>query len=139
MAYSPFQINAPAMNQPSFDFGFQSGYDPSLVGQANTAIAGMQPGTGGGWSLFGGPNQAGVLPTAIQGVNALAQGWLGFQQLDLAKDTLSFQKEAFNKNYANQRQLTNQQLLDRQRARYAANPNAYAAPDAGWQGQNLIR
>lgn len=134
--YNPFQTA-----QPSFDFGFQSGFDPSLVGQTNNAISNMTApaGSQGGWNWFGGQNTAGIVPTAVQGINALAQGWLGFQQLDLAKDNLAFQKDAFNKNYANQRQLTNQQLMDRQRARYAANPNAYAAPDTGWQGQNLIR
>lgn len=156
---NPFAINNPMQNyQPSFDFGVQSPYtapntggfqnpmtntyNPTFANDFNNSINTLATPTGVGgnnWSWFGGQNQAGVLPTAIQGIGALAQGWLGFQQLNLAKDSLAFQKDAFSKNFENQRQLTNQQLLDRQRARYAANPNAYAAPDTAWQGSNLIK
>lgn len=159
---NPFAINNPMQNyQPSFDFGLQNPYTaPSNGGFQNPLSTSMNPmqlnntyqqtplsfstgvptdTAGNTWSWFGNQNQAGVLPTAIQGIGALAQGWLGFQQLNLAKDSLAFQKDAFSKNFENQRQLTNQQLMDRQRARYAANPNAYASPDAAWQGSNLIK
>lgn len=53
--------------------------------------------------LFGDANGAGAL-TQVAGVgNALAQSWLGFQQYGLAQDMFSFQKDAFNKNYAMQK------------------------------------
>lgn len=53
--------------------------------------------------IFGGANGAGAL-TQVAGVgNALAQSWLGFQQYGLAQDMFSFQKDAFNKNYAMQK------------------------------------
>ena len=56
-------------------------------------------------SLFGsvGPNGA-INPGAVQQVaglgSALAQSWLGFQQYNLAQDAFSFQKDAFNKQFA---------------------------------------
>ena len=135
-------------NMPNTGFDFNAQWNPqqAYMQQQNIQSPMQSPMSGmntmgtqqPSWSWFGGENQMGVIPAGIQGLSALAQGWLGFQQLGLAKDSLAFQKDAFNKNYENQRQLTNQQLLDRQRARAAANPNAYASPDAAWQGQNLI-
>lgn len=134
------------MPNTRFDFNAQWNPQQAYMQQQNIQSPMQSPMSGmntmgtqqPSWSWFGGENQMGVVPAGIQGLSALAQGWLGFQQLGLAKDSLAFQKDAFSKNYENQRQLTNQQLLDRQRARAAANPNAYASPDAAWQGQNLI-
>lgn len=62
---------------------------------------------------------------AIQGLGGLAQSWLGFKQLGLAKDQFNFQKDAFTQNYNMQAQTMNRQLEDRQRARLSANPNGY--------------
>ena len=62
------------------------------------------------------------------GLNALQGGlnaYMGMKQYGLAKDSLAFSKEQFNKNYAAQRAMTNSSLEDRQNARIAANPNAY--------------
>ena len=42
----------------------------------------------------------------------------GWQQNKLAKQQLAFQKDAFNKQYAAQRGLTNSQLQDRETRRY---------------------
>lgn len=142
---SPYgSMSMPTNNwsSPQFNMSSQGMYD-AYQAQPMTSRMGGSAGVGttpadSSWSLWGNQNQMGVIPAGIQGLSALAQGWLGFQQLGLAKDSLAFQKDAFNKNYENQRQLTNQQLMDRQRARAAANPNAYASPDAAWQGQNLI-
>lgn len=72
----------------------------------------------GGWV---GP-AAGIASTifgAIQGNN----------QLKLAKDSFAESKRQFDANYAAQRQSTNTQLEDRQRARVAANPGAYESVD----------
>ena len=57
------------------------------------------------------------------------QGYLGLQQLDMAKDNLAFQKDSFSKQFENQRTLTNTQMQDRQNARVASNPGAYSSTD----------
>jgi len=73
-------------------------------------------------SLFGGidangmQSQGSFLPM-VQGLGALGQGYLGFQQLGLAQDQFNFQKDSFAKNWANQTQLTNNALYDREKLR----------------------
>ena len=42
--------------------------------------------------------------------STLLNGYLGMKQYGLAKDSLAFEKDSFNKNYAAQKQLTNNQL-----------------------------
>ena len=58
----------------------------------------------------------------------LAQGGLnaytGMKQLGIAEDSLAFQKDAFSKQFENQRKLTNAQLEDRQKSRVAFGPSA---------------
>ena len=73
--------------------------------------------------------------TTINGFGGLALGaasglgnlWMGMKNYGLAKDQLAFQEDAYAKNYAAQKQTTNASLEDRQRARVAANPAAYAS------------
>lgn len=73
--------------------------------------------------------------TAVNGFGGLALGaasglgnlWMGMKNYGLAKDQLAFQKDAYAKNYAAQKQTTNASLEDRQRARVAANPAAYVS------------
>ena len=43
--------------------------------------------------------------------------YLGLQQLDVAKDTLNFQKDAFSKQFGAQQKLTNDQLRWQHKAR----------------------
>lgn len=59
---------------------------------------------------------------ALQGLGGL---YLDMQQYNLANDSLAFQKDSFNKQFAVQKNLTNSQLEDRQRARVASNAGAY--------------
>lgn len=62
---------------------------------------------------------------ALGAGQGLFNAWLGMQQLGLAKDTLSFNKDQFNKNFGAQQKTTNARLEDRQRARVASNAGAY--------------
>lgn len=62
-----------------------------------------------------------ALGAATGGMNA----WLGMKQLDLAKKTFNFKKDAFNLNFAQQQKTINTAMEDRQRARVAANSGAY--------------
>jgi len=72
----------------------------------------------GGWA-------SPVLQTATAGMHA----YLGLQQLNLMKDNLAFQKDAFSKQFENQRTTTNTQLSDRQNARNASG-SGYESTDS---------
>ena len=61
---------------------------------------------------------------------SILDGWLGMQQLGLAKDNLAFQKNAFSKQFENQRTLINNDLQDRQNARIAASPGMFQDTEA---------
>lgn len=61
-----------------------------------------------------------VISTAF----GLGNLYLALKNYGIAKDSLKFQKDAFNKNYTAQRNLINSSLEDRQRRRVQENPNA---------------
>ena len=84
---------------------------------------------GSSWNGWGG-QALGLL----QGVGS---AYMGLQQYGLAKDQLQFSKDAFNKNYAAQTKMTNASLMDRQRARVAANSGAYQSV-GDYMAQNRI-
>lgn len=63
------------------------------------------------------------------GANAF-QAYGSYKQLGHAKKMLSESKRQFNLNYDSQKKLTNGQLRDRQKARYASNSNAYESPSS---------
>lgn len=62
---------------------------------------------------------------ALGTAQGLGSIYMGMKQSELQKDSLNFQKDAFNKNYAAQKSQINSQLEDRQRARIASNSGAY--------------
>lgn len=64
---------------------------------------------------------------ALSGLQGLGNSYMGMKQYGLAEDALKEQKRQFNINYEAQRKMTNAQLSDRQRARVASNPGAYAS------------
>lgn len=55
----------------------------------------------------------------------LFSGYMGLQQLGMAKKAFGENQRQFNLNYDAQRRTTNAALADRQRARLASNPGAY--------------
>ena len=59
----------------------------------------------------------------LQTLGNLMGAWNGYQQNKLAKQQFAFQQDAFNKQYAAQRALTNSQLEDRQRRRVRESAN----------------
>lgn len=103
-----------------------AGYDPSwwdrLIGYRDPVNNTQTAGWGG---------------LALTGLSTIGNAWMGMKQYDLMKDQLAFQKDAFNKNYANQTQMINTQLEDRQRARVGANPNAYESV-ASYMDKNRV-
>ena len=116
-----------AMGGMDLDFGYQ----PDVPGGAgiNNFSDQISAGTadmgsnGGGGIDFLGPDGWGSL--ALGGIQTGLGAYMGFKQLGAAKDQLNFQKESFNKNYEASKQTTNTQLADRQKRRYAENPDHY--------------
>jgi len=138
MNTNAWQTNTPANNAyGGFNLDFlQSGYgyqdlvnnptgNPSGVGNLNFQALGSG-GAGdantGGLSFFGDDGWGNM---ALGGIKTLGGLYMGKKQLDMAKDQLDFQKKAFEKNYAAQRQRTNTQLRDRQKRRAYERPDYY--------------
>lgn len=121
---SGFQYNGasnPGLGySPSFTEGLQFG------APTTSAQPGFMSGFMGKMNNFGdgaARNQGGfnmALNAAIGAMNA----WNNFQNNKLQKDTLNFNKNVINRNYENQRKMTNMELSDRQARRVSANPNA---------------
>lgn len=88
-----------------------------------TSFSFLQQAFGG--KLGDGTSTTGYVSPLLNLVSSGLAGYLGLKQLGLAEDSLNFQKEAFNKQYAAQQTLTNNELRDRQAARVASNPTAY--------------
>lgn len=61
--------------------------------------------------------------------NSLANAYFGWKNLGLAKDQFNFQKDSWNKNFANQVITTNNQLEEQARKRYNASPTDNISPE----------
>lgn len=61
--------------------------------------------------------------------NSLANAYFGWKNLGLAKDQFNFQKDAWNKNFANQVITTNNQLEEQARKRYSNSPTSNMTPE----------
>lgn len=94
--------------------------DPQLAGFPSTDFA--SGGTGFS-NLFNRENMFGqggwVSPVANLALGGF-KAYTGYKQLQNMEDTLSFQKDAFSKQFENQRTLTNANLADRQARRVSA-------------------
>jgi hypothetical protein len=62
--------------------------------------------------------------------NGLLSGYLGFQNLGLAKDQARQAQKNWDKQWGANVKSTNAALEDRQKARVASNPNAYESVDS---------
>ena len=56
---------------------------------------------------------------ALGGVGSLAQAWIGYKGLQLAKENMKIQQEQWDKNYAAQRQTTNNRIRQQNAAAVA--------------------
>jgi hypothetical protein len=124
------------------DAGLWSGFSNALSGVGGTVKNVLGMGSDEDFAkLWGGKvgdnTYNGILSTGLQLGTGLWNAWNGMQQLDLARDQFAFQKDAFNKQYENQRTLTNARLRDRQNARLGANPNGYQST-ADYMKQNGV-
>ena len=117
-------------NGPMLSYGMPTGITSNQV----NSIMGQDPGWFSRQGFFGGKDSFGNTsmgwgPALFGMGKSIFDGWMGLQQLDLVKDNLDFQKDAFSKQFENQRTLTNSELRDRQAARVASNPTAYQSVD----------
>lgn len=133
-----------------FDYGSQM---PMSMGMGEQAAPTIGMGTSGGAASFAAPAAATTIaaPTAPDATGAGAgwftknmgtvkdvagilggfgQVWAGLQANKIAKDTLSFQKQSYETNLANQIKSYNLSLDDRIRARYAQTERSTADADA---------
>ena len=95
-----------------------SGFGGALSGATKPDFFSME-------SFLGGNGTPGWGGAALGAASGLMNGFMGMQNYNLAKQQLAFQKQAYEKNLANQTKLTNTALEDRQRARVASNAGAY--------------
>lgn len=111
IAANNYQNNAPIVST-----GVTSLPNTTVTSPTTTNVAGypvQQNGTGDFWSQDGG---AGLL---LGGVQVLGNLWNSYQAQKLAKQQLSFAREQWDTNLANQTQTYNTALEDRIRGRYA--------------------
>lgn len=112
-----------------------SGVVPATPGMTGTSI-----GTDAGATSFNTPSVSGVLGTGMSGLqlgqlglglgNGLLNGYLGFQNLGLAKSQAKQAQNNWDKQWSANVKNTNGALEDRQRARIASNPGAYESVDS---------
>lgn len=101
---------------------------PSLAGTTVPASPAAAPGFMDGmlgYRAADGTQFAGWGGMALGAASGLMNGYLGLQQLGIAKDSLAQSKRQFELNFGAQQKLTNSRLEDRQAARVAAGGSAY--------------
>ena len=89
--FTPFKASTPELNFFNFDGG------GTTQQNQGTDLLSMQ-------SMFGGPNNMGWVTGGLGAATGLAQSWLGFQNLGLAKDQFNFQKEAYQNQFNMQKE-----------------------------------
>lgn len=111
-----------------------TGLVPATPGMTGTSILSGTPAntfnTGSLSDSLGGISglQLGQLGLGVG--NGLLSGYLGFQNLGLAKDQARQAQKNWDKQWGANVKSTNAALEDRQKARVASNPNAYESVDS---------
>ena len=90
----------------------------------NTQVLGNQ--LKNSWSELG---LGGQINAAANTIGGLYQAYTGGREVKLAKAQMRFNKDAWNKEYANAVQDVNRSLRDRQQLRNYYNPDMYGNPD----------
>ena len=139
---------APALNAGNFSdsFNLNHVYENKIPTQS-LVNNGSTPPVGGGWfdgwgdsEFWLGNSKTGAKGAAmpmLAAVGGLMNGWLGFEQLNLAKDQLKENKHQFALNFNNQASLANTNLRDRQQARIGAGSNAQSVDS--YMKENAVR
>lgn len=108
---------------------------PATPNMAGSSISATAPA-----NTFNTPNVGGTLTNSLSGLqmgqlglgaaNGLLNGYLGFQNLGLAKSQAKQAQANWDKQWSANVKNTNASLSDRQAARVASNPNAYESVDS---------
>lgn len=105
--------------------------DPITTGGGGTNAFGQQMGDGNFWTKDGG---AGMI---LGGVQALGNLWSTYQQHKMAKEQMSFAREQWDTNLANQTQTYNTALEDRIRSRHHTEGKGSGQTDAYLEKHSL--
>lgn len=116
-------LGGAALNNNSFDFPAPSGVDPLKLDTEFGNFMGTKLPGGGGMSDWFSKNKD-LISGTFGALESIGSTVLGYKNYGLAKDQFNFQKEAFNKNYANQVITTNNALYEQARRRRLADPTA---------------
>lgn len=121
--------------QNLFGGGTQAETVPITPNMAGASISSDAPP-----NAFNTPTVTGALGTGMSGLqlgqlglgaaNGLLNGYLGFQNLSLAKKQAAQAQQNWDKQWSANVKNTNAALSDRQAARVASNPNAYESVDS---------
>jgi len=132
---SDFKVNSDDFtafkNIPNFSAigGASTQYQPTWF---DKAFGGTNPKTG--------MSSGGFAMPAVGLLQAGLGYFQGKDQLDFSKDQLNTQKQQFSDQFNVQKQLTNMDIMDHARARYARDPTSNANPDANdWAKTNLLQ
>lgn len=113
---------APGSNSGYQNSDFNSNSNYNAFDLDNNSSASVKPAGNQGFS-FG---------DSINAATGVANAYLGYQSLELSKDQFGFAKNSFNVNLANQAQLINNEMENRQRARLETG-GAYGGDSAALQ------
>jgi hypothetical protein len=139
MSLDPSQQNPLVAPNPSASL-----FDPARAGVPDFSMSLTNTTTPNSWmpdwlkGAVGTKEAPGWGGMAVGAAGSLASLFMGMKQYGLAKETLAQNKAQFDQQYTAQKQLTNTQLEDRQRARVASNPGAYQGV-AGYMSQYGIK
>ena len=131
-ALEPFNPNLlgqaqTAMNPPtslSFGQGGMGSFDTAKIGnmaKSDDLMKGVKDFSNTQPSFWN--NYGGMITGGISAAADLVGAYQGYKQLGLARDSLNFQKDAFNKEYEMSKRGINDQLEQRQRNRVGTNPS----------------
>lgn len=124
-------IASPLSNPTNGMAAASAGLSGGGYAQGGSAPAG---GVGGGANWLG---DGGILQTGLGALQILGNLWSSFQQINLAKQQLNFQKESYATNLANQEMSYNTALEDQITSRYQREGKSQAEADAYIQSHSL--
>lgn len=141
--YRPFNLGNAVLQQTAAP-QIMANSPMDWINQVKNAPIGTQtPAQAGGWGgfmegLIGKNGQQGWGNMALGALQGIGGAYMGMKQYGLAKDALAQSQNQFNLNYNAQRQSTNTQLEDRQRARVAATDGRAESVDS-YMERNRIK
>lgn len=115
---------------PTPDMWASYGLDPMMPQAQSTTLSSPSP---AGWSWFDTFNEngqrtgQGMATPTLNAASSIFNAYMGLKQYGLAKNQFAESKRQFGLNFDAQKRTTNAALADRQSARLASNPTAYAS------------